>query len=50
MSALGLETTDEERAKPPCCEPDGVPPVDANAAAGIVDAVGGVARRARRRR
>lgn len=49
MSALGLEATEEERAKPPCCESDGVPPV-ANAAAGIVDSVGGLAKRARRRR
>ncbi len=50
MEVLGLEVIEEERSKPPCCEPDGIPPVDASAAESIVDAVSGLAKRARRRR
>jgi hypothetical protein len=50
MAALGLEDTEEERSKPPCYEPDGIPPVDPRAADGIIDAVNGLAKRTRRRR
>lgn len=48
--ALHLEIPPDERAKPPCCDKEGVPPGDEASAEDIIDAVETVARRRRRRR
>jgi hypothetical protein len=48
LEAVGIEAPDDERAKPPCCEEDGAPPVDEEAATEIADAVDRAARSRRR--
>jgi len=50
LDALGLETPDDEREKPACCDEEGSPPTDVEAAETIADAVESRARQARRRR
>lgn len=50
VEALGIEMPASERAKPPCCDEEGEPPVDAEVANAIADAVEQSARRRRRGR
>lgn len=50
LDALGIDTPEDEREKPPCCDEEGTPPVDVEAAEAIATAVETRARRARRRR
>ncbi len=46
LEALGLETEENERTKPPCCdEDDGLPPVDEDLADVVADALQEVTRR-----
>lgn len=49
LEAVGIEAPDDERAKPACCDEDGSPPVDEEAATEVADAVGRTARRRQRR-
>jgi hypothetical protein len=49
LEAVGIDTLDDERAKPPCCDEVGVPPVDEEVALEVADAVNRTARRRRRR-
>ncbi len=39
LGDLGLEVSTEERKKPPCCDEEGLPPLNADLATAIVDAV-----------
>ncbi len=39
LGALGIEIPADEREKPSCCDEEGSPPVDVEAAEAIVDAV-----------
>ena len=50
LDALGIDTPEDEREKPACCDEEGTPPVDVEAAEAIANAVETRARRARRRR
>lgn len=50
VAALGIETPADEREKPSCCDEQGTPPVDVEAAEAIANAVETRAQRARRRR
>ena len=49
LLALDAELPTEERSKPPCCDDDGKPPADPQAAESIADAVDTIARARRRR-
>jgi hypothetical protein len=49
LSALGLQQTEAERAKPACCEEDLDPPVDSDLSSSIVNAVETLARWPKRR-
>lgn len=48
LDALGIEMPANEREKPPCCDEEGKPPVNAAAASAIAEAVDNCSRRARR--
>ena len=50
LSALGVEFSADERAKPSCCDEEGAPPVDKDVADAISGAVAASARRPRRLR
>ena len=50
LEALDLEMPGDAREKPPCCDDEGEPPLDADLAQGIADAVDRRARSQRRRR
>jgi voltage-gated potassium channel Kch len=50
IEALGIDVPDEERTKPSCCDDEGEPPADEDAATELADAVERSARRAGRRR
>lgn len=50
LGALGIEMPADEREKPSCCNEEGLPPVNLEAADAIADAVVSRAGRARRRR
>ena len=39
LESLELEVPDDAREKPPCCDDDGMPPVDTGIAGAIADAV-----------
>lgn len=49
LAALGLDVTDVERNKPPCCGPDDLPPVDADVVRTLSAAVERIGRRRRSR-
>ncbi|MGQ0743467.1 MAG: hypothetical protein ACT4OS_03850 [Acidimicrobiales bacterium] len=50
VEALDIDIPADEREKPPCCDEEGEPPTDADAASAIADAVERRARQQRRRR
>lgn len=50
LDALAAVIPADEREQPSCCDDEGLPPVDGEAAEVIADAVERSARRARRRR
>lgn len=50
LAALGREVPQEERTKPPCCEPGEAPPIDESTVDELVGAIEGFARPRRRRR
>jgi hypothetical protein len=50
LGALGADVPADEREKPSCCDDEGQPPADEEAAQAIADAVERSARRVRRRR
>ena len=47
LNALGIDLPDSERSTPPCCDGDGHPPADQEAAESISDAVDNLVRRRR---
>lgn len=47
---LGVPISTAPRTKPPCCDPDGEPPVDAQLVADLQAAFDALTRRERRRR
>ena len=49
LDALGAEVPADERDKPSCCDDEGLPPIDGDAAEAIADAVERSARARRRR-
>lgn len=50
LVALDRDIPGEERAKPPCCDDEGLPPVDPDSASEIADALKQVERARRRAR
>lgn len=40
LDRLDLAAPSEEREKPPCCDEEGLPPVDLDLATAIVEAIG----------
>ena len=50
LDALGADIPADDREKPSCCDDEGLPPFDEEAAEAIADEVERSARRARRRR
>jgi hypothetical protein len=48
LEAAGVDAPNDERTKPPCCDEDGAPPVDEDAAIEVADAVDRTTRRRRR--
>lgn len=47
---LGISVSTEPRTKPPCCDPDSEPPVDAELVASVRDAFAALTRREQRER
>ncbi len=47
---LGIPVSTEPRTKPPCCDPDGEPPVDADLVTSVQDAFAALTQRERRLR